>query len=518
MNQRLISEAELLLSENAYITVDTIATSLNYSNKTIRNDLIILEDWLKEFDLTLDKKIGVGIAIRGDELVKLKVLNNIAIKSNFIEDYSPEDRLNYILVKLFISDSRLRIKDLANNLHVCRATIHKDLLAVEKWLENRNIELIRKSNYGIELIANERDLRKAILHLICSNKSYLELKDILSSEDVEVNIISPSLKIFKEVIDIDFIRLKDIVLSTESLINYNLSDESLLTLLVDIAIAFKRMSTSNYINLSKDSQEKLRETIEFIIASDLCKNLETSFDITFPEDELYNISLHILCSKKNDFDTNIISMDNFDSSEMSELLAMTKELILHWEKTLKLPLSQDNELLSSLLMHLKPVINSIKYGLSTSNPIFDEIMKYYPNTFNVVKESIYISEAYLNCKINDDEIGYITLHLASAIDRAKKPLKTILVCHGGIGESKLLRNKLNHEFNKLDIVISKSSTFIKKSDFENMDLIISTVPLKLNTDVNIIAITPLLKKQDIIRLDSIIKSIYSTRNTLSIKK
>lgn len=518
MNKRIISEAELLLSKNAYMTVNTIATALNCSNKTIRNDLLILEEWLKEFNLTLDKKIGVGIAIRGDESVKLKVLNSLAIKSNFIEEYSPEDRINYILAKLFVSNSKLRIRDLSSSLYVSRATIHKDLLAVEKWLKKYNIKLVRKTNYGTEIDANEGNLREAMFYLICSNKSYLELLDVLINGGKETGISYTPLKIFKDFIDIDFIKLKDTVLSTESIVNYNLSDESLLALLVSVIIIFIRVSSNKYINISEEYKEKLKGTSEFNIATELFRNLEASFSISFPEDEVYNLVLHLLCSKTNNFINSMLNMDNANNNEATEVITIAKALILHWENTIRVPLSQDSELLASLVTHLKPVINGIKYGIFTSNPILDEIFKYYPNTFKVVKDSIYILEAFLDVKINDDEIGYITLHLASAIDRAKNPLKTLLVCHGGTGETMFLRNKLRHEIGELDIVITKSSSFIKISDLEDIDIIISTVPLKLNTEIEIINISPVLNKQDIVRLRSIVKNIYTIKNTLSINK
>ncbi|MDV9579418.1 helix-turn-helix domain-containing protein [Clostridioides difficile] len=44
MNKRLLDIAELLLNSSDYITVDTIAEELKVSNKTIRNDLVILDE------------------------------------------------------------------------------------------------------------------------------------------------------------------------------------------------------------------------------------------------------------------------------------------------------------------------------------------------------------------------------------------------------------------------------------------------------------------------------------------
>ncbi|ETA79528.1 BglG family transcription antiterminator [Youngiibacter fragilis] len=518
MNQRLIEIAEQLLSKNEYMTVDSIAAAVDCSNKTVRNDLMVLEEWLKDFDLKLDKKAGVGIAIRGEESVKLRVMEDLAIKSHMVEAYSPEDRVNYMLVKLFTSGSRLRIKDLATTLHVSRATVHKDLYDVDAWLRRNGLELYRKSNYGLRLVAAEKDLRRAILLLICSNKSYMELKDILGSDDVEMNMTSPPLKIFKEIIDIDFPLLRDTALSTESLIRYNMADESLLVILVYLAVMLKRISVNHYITVQKSNQKRLRESYEYSIARDICSRLMDVFGTLIPEDEVLNLTMYIKCSKTNDFDALSRYAANNGDPDISGLVELARSLMSRWERTLSIRVSDDEELFSSLILHLKPVITRIRFGLTVVNPILDEIMKYYPNTFSVVKSSIGAFEEYLGSKVGDDEIGYLTLHLASAIERAKRPLRTALVCHGGTGESKLLRNKLTHEFNKLDIVVSRSSTFLRKSDLEGMDLVISTVPLKLELDMDTINISPLLRKQDIQRLDSIIKKIYSEKNTLSINK
>ncbi|TCL57303.1 BglG family transcriptional antiterminator [Kineothrix alysoides] len=515
MNKRLLQEAELLLSKNAYITVSDIATTLSCSNKTVRNDLIILEPWIKDLNLSLDKKIGVGIAIRGDEEIKLKVLNDLAAKTHNIQEYSPEDRMNYILSQLFSRNSRLRIKELASHLYVSRATIHKDLLAADEWLCNYNIKLIRKTNYGIEINGNENDIRNAMSYLICSHKQYLELQAILNEE---TSPASDTLKLFRKLTNFDILKLKNTVFGIPELISYHLTDEALLTFIVDISVATTRMSIGKYIRLSSDTKQKIDHTEEFLIAKRIGHSIEEVFSITFPPDEIYNLALHILCSKTDCSPGLHPDVENFNSEEFMEAENLSRKLASYWSNTLRLPLTQDNELFHSLSMHLKPVINGVRYGLTAKNPILDEILKYYPYTFRVVKDSIFILEDYLCHKISDDEIGYITLHLASAIERSKKKLKTVVICHGSTGEAKLLKNKLSHEMNELDIVYTKSSTYISSNDLKDIDLIITTVPLKINTEIDVINISSLLNKQDIVRLKSIIKMIYSRKNSLTINK
>ncbi len=55
-NERIIKIVSVLLNQDNFITIDQISNQLNVSNKTIRNDLHLVEEWLKENKLELIKK------------------------------------------------------------------------------------------------------------------------------------------------------------------------------------------------------------------------------------------------------------------------------------------------------------------------------------------------------------------------------------------------------------------------------------------------------------------------------
>ncbi|MEG0296875.1 MAG: transcription antiterminator [Clostridium sp.] len=511
MNKRLTLIAELLLRQTDYITVNTIAKELNVSNKTIRNDLIILDEWLREYHLDLDKKTGSGVTILGDENIKLKILATISNKSNTLDAYSPEDRKNFILNKLFITDSKIRIRDISAELHVSRATIHKDLISIDSFLKNYKIQLVRKTNHGIEITAKEKDIRNAIFNLICLNKDYTVLKELLYSSKDNFNSI-PSLKIFKEVLNVDFITLQETIMSNKQIQALNFCDESIISLLIHIAICIRRVSLNRIIVLSTNLSTELLNDKDYELAKTICLALTDKFNITFPEEEICYILLHIrglkssMCKSYDD-------IQNTDS-ESSETLLIANKIINVWSEILNLPLTTDEKLLSSLILHLKPVIHRFRFGFTISNPILDDIKNTYPYTYKCAKEACSIFEDTIGVPINDDEIGYLALHLISAIDRCKLPLKTLLICHGSVGASQLLTDKLTQEFNQIKIVSSKSLSSVCFTDLKEIDLVITTVPIDFDCNCNVININSLLKKEDIIRLTSIIKTIYSDKNSI----
>lgn len=511
MNKRLSSIVSILLRKNDYVTIDSISKELKVCNKTIRNDLVTLDNWLREMSLDLDKKPGVGVAILGDEDIKLRILNDVVSKENVIESYSPEDRKLYILKKLFSSNSTIKLQSLSKELYVSRATIHKDLISVEVWLKRHKISLIRNSDYFLFIEGKEKNIRKAICSLIQMEMEFTNLSKLLQSNDKTTS--EPQFTSIENLIDIDFINLQNIVLSVDSLSKYNLSDDSLMQLLILIAVSMRRIETGHSLTLSHDFLEELRSLKEFNMAKDLTSSLEANFDAPWSDDEAGHILVNILGSK-----TNIASHDSFLKEGLSDIYnneatTIAKELISCWENDLKIPLTKDSKLLCSLRSHLNPAITRIKYGLPLNNPLLSDIYDTYPNTFKTVKRSAYIFKRILDVDINDDEIGYLTLHLACSIDRLKEPLKTVVVCHSGVGACELLLNKLNFEFNELKVIALKSATSLASFSLSGVDLIISTVPLDIDSDIRNITINPLLTKSDMLRLKVVIKEIYSQKNS-----
>lgn len=82
--QNAVAASLLLNSENTKIS--SIAYNLDVSEGTIQHDLLTLSDSLAEYNLTVEKKKGVGVQITGDELKRRQVLCGILLTE--INEYS----------------------------------------------------------------------------------------------------------------------------------------------------------------------------------------------------------------------------------------------------------------------------------------------------------------------------------------------------------------------------------------------------------------------------------------------
>ncbi|MDZ5000472.1 HTH domain-containing protein, partial [Clostridium perfringens] len=180
-NNRVLNIVNLLLQSDNYITIDTISKELDVSNKTIRNDLKLVEEWLKENDLKLIKKTGVGVTIEGERVSKLHILNLVESKNKKLVDFSPEARKLYLAMRLITSTENCRVYELANDLYVSRATIHKDLLSLSPILDNHKIKLNRKNNNGISITGKERNLRNLLIELMLNDNGYETFINIIKN-------------------------------------------------------------------------------------------------------------------------------------------------------------------------------------------------------------------------------------------------------------------------------------------------------------------------------------------------
>lgn len=505
--ERVKGIMDLLAKTSTPLTINEIADKFNVSNKTIRNDMVKVQEYLEGKGLSLDKRPGVGVSIDGSEEKKLALINETKT-GEIIEPFSPQDRVNYILKRLFMIDRNVTIRELADELYVSRVTVHKDLENVEGWLKKFNLELIKRTNYGIEVSGSEENWRNAVASLIALNKENEKLKELLY-EDYSGRIDYKTLTRLKELINLDYRQLEKIVANAESKLKFKFSDEAFISFIIHIAISIKRLRQKKDIHLAEDIMKSLREKEEFQVARNLASDINETFKVKLPESEIGYILLHILGAKMQENKEE--SMSFYFKGEENELsVTMAGEIVSMAEKALNVKLKGDTQLMNGLMLHLRPTINRLKYGLSLRNPILSEIKENYPEIYGAAWITSTVFEKYMGIKINEEEIGYIALHLAAAVERQKKPLRALVVCTSGIGTSQLLAARLEKHFRQIEIKEVMSLIDLKHRSVEDIDIIISTVPVEVEKPI--ICISPILTQNDLKRLDVFINDINNGVN------
>ncbi len=475
---------KILSSEDRSFSVGEIAKIINVSSKTIRNELMLIDGMIGDLDITIIKKPGEGI--------RLKSINNDAVKfielldNDFKNQWTPADRQQDILSKLILKDEPLLIKQLSLDYYVSHATINKDIQMLNNQISQYNIEIVYKKNEGVQIVGTEEDKRSVLAKITAddSQEEHYLSKDILNSQFLER---------FKESLKIDFTKVEKIVRDAEQELGFHLSSEALVNLVIHIAIAIRRMQQGNSVTLSDDLIQKLEGQKEFKVAESTTKKIEIEFNVRFSKDETYYILLHFLGAKQLNKKDGIIDFKL--ASEDNRLVNSVQKLIRNVQVELGIFLENDIHLFNCLILHLKPTINRLEYGLSIQNPLYDEIHRDYGELCQVLLKNTEIFMNDFNVQIPPHEIAYLALHFAAALERNYKPIRTLVMCASGLGTAQLLVAKLERNFANLEIIDVVSNLEVNKYTNNEVDLIISTI--NVNSTLPVIIVSPMLTSKDL---------------------
>lgn len=500
-----------LLESNTPITVSELTKETYKSEKTIRKYLSELEEFLNSEGISLNKKPNVGVYLELNE-EKRDFFKNKLVKSkkNIDKEYSSEYRQKYILKTLLKNRYTYTIQLLAEDLYCSKSTVVNDLVHVEKWFQNRDIKLIRKPNQGLWIEGSEESLREAMIdlfHEITSDNEEVSNEEV---DNLDYRVDFANYKKIKQLFPrIDLIKIQTIIQESEEKLKYYFTDEGFTNLIIHIAISIERSKNQKEIVMSKESLEQLKETYEFEVAKGVIKRLSEEFHIEFPEDEVGYISLHMLGAKiqqddiSKDYDLILESEDKLYVDIAKEIMQMVSDI-------LNVNLVNDNQLLTGLVIHLRPTVVRIKHGLKLRNPMLKRIKEEYSGIFVAVLSCNSIFEEKLGVSINEDEVGYIALHVAVAMSKLDKKYKVSVVCSSGFGTSQLVASRLENKLNEIEIVSVLPLNRLTDELINNTDLIITTIPVR-KANPKIIFVSTLVDDADILAVRQKLNDLYLKR-------
>lgn len=489
---------EILLTKNDEMTVKDLADQLGVSARTVHRDLKNVEDILKEYELWLQKKSGVGVQIAG-EPNKVQELE-MFLFNLFRTEYTPDERQTIILCELLESKGPVKLVGLANDLNVTIATVSADLTKLEERLHSSGLSLIRKRGYGVEIEGEEGAKRRAMRHLI---SEYLDESDILSfaRENIQKrstqHINSISERLLGLVEKQKLVTVEKIVESIIQELPFAIADSAYIGLVVHLALAVERIQKGEGITINQAYLDNQFDSKEYKFAERIVAELEQVFKIQIPQAEVAYITMHLKGAKLR-HDNEYIAEDS-----SYQVAIKTRSLIEFVGKQIGLDLSGNRSLFEGLIVHLKPAIYRIKQKMGISNPLLDKIKQDYPELFSMVKEAV--RQTFREFDVPDEEIGYLVMHFGAVLLGVKDigNVKALVICSSGIGTSKMLVTRLQKEFPELKQVKNVSVMEFKKMETDEYSLIISTIPI-VDSELDYILVSPILNKEEIERVRSYI--------------
>ncbi|WP_342047547.1 BglG family transcription antiterminator [Bacillus sp. OTU530] len=499
---------EILLSTTDELTVKELADTIQVSVRTIHRDLKNLEDVLKEYDLSLLKKSGVGVQVSGSEQ-RVNDLKIFLFSLSHIE-YTPEERQTIILCALLEAKDAIKLVGLANDLNVTVATVSNDLNKLEERLQTVELSLIRKRGYGVEIQGSESAKRRAMSSMISEHIDESEFLALVR-ENIQRKSTQQTDSISERLLGLvekkKLLIVEQVIKDISEELSYSMADSAYIGLVVHLALAIERILQGENITIDPVYLENLQSTPEYKIAEKIIKQLETVFQVDIPTAEIGYITMHLHGAKLRHDKEYLIEDSSF------QIAIKTKHLIQYVGEQLHQDLTSNRSLFEGLVVHLKPALYRIKQNMGISNPLLHKIKGDYPELFSVVKSSM--ETTFPDVTIPDEEIGYLVMHFGSVLFRqpVTENLKALVICSSGIGTSKMLATRLQQEFPEMRRVQNVSLFELPNINTDEYDIVVSTIALS-GFNNGYIQVSPILNESEIEKIKSHLKR-HATKQTVS---
>lgn len=474
-------------------TYDELAAYTNQSNKTVAKYVNDIRSMIEGSGVRLIVRQNKGIYLEGDKRELKKFVHNI----NPFHSSSKEDREVYIYSRFLTTSHHLKVQDLADELYVSRSTLENALKTVRQKFIDQGYE-ITSSKDGMVLEAEEDKRRYLISQLInyfWGDITYLDGREESLKRQLKM---TPEIE---NILNIDTLYQVTSVINKFSQRNkLVLTDYEYRSLVIHLTIALDRIREDEFFKQPSVLSQLLNETL------DLIQLIEQVFLISIPSYEKEYMNNHILAIKRNE--RNQVNEEDLKIGSESRI----RRVILHGLERMDV----DDELLKSLTLHLGSAIKRLQLNLSIHNPYTEKIKLSFPRAFDsAISLTSTIEEAY-NIQLNDDEIAYIALHFEAFFERnpdtkQKQKKDVMLVCSSGLGTSKLLKQRINHNFSHaLHVTRVLSTRDLKQTEITEA-FIISTIPLD-EIEVPVIVVSSLLDNNDIISINRELADIPPSEN------
>lgn len=493
-------EAKILsicLLRDDYITYQEISDQLNISTRTIMRELSQLKNSLQKMNLKILSKKGKGILISGTEEAKQNLIMDI--QGSKIDYMDKEERQELLCLELLHANEIQKLYYYSNKFQVSEATISHDLDDLEKFFAKYDIKMIRRPGYGVGLEADESEIRRAISTIINNTVQHHIMNvdfDRYNIQDVINQISVTKNSNMNKLLDYDVLKIILEVFKThhEELNLDNMAKSSYMGLLIHLMIAINRIKQGEALQDNRAIFNLINDRKAYQNAQIMVDYLAKAFDITIEDTECAFVAIHLQSAKSA-----IIKDDENQVEQYHDLIMAMLNVFNEYQ----INLYSDYELYQSLAAHLEPAMVRLEYNLPIYNPMLEQIKESYQEIFEITQKACKVFEETYNYTLNEDEIGYLVLHFAAAIERNKlnqveRPINVGIVCSSGIGISALLVARLKRIVDKNVNLVPLSISEINNN---NCELLISTFAIK-----EAIIVSPILNQNDVANVIGAIKN------------
>lgn len=453
MNPRLIDMLNYIREQGA-VHQDDLARYLGVSTRTVRTYVQRANQTLAGVaEISHGRGQGYRLDVADEESLD-GLLSDEAFRRTASLPETQEGRVEYLLCDLIARVDWITLDVLAETLYTSRRTISDDLKLVETQLAHFGLSLERRPHYGMRVVGSEMGRRLCMAHLAAAHEA-------------DPGLVIDSTMLAKVSNCIDRVTADE---------GFAVNGIAYQNLVVHIAVAVVRINEGAYAPMEFEQLRNIKSEPTYSIAAHIAADIERMFEVDLPDEEIAYIALHL--SGRQLLQEEDVDQDLVISDEVWDIVSEMLEAI--W-KNFHFDFRGDLELRMNLARHIVPLAVRLRYHMRLRNPLLADITTRFPLAWSMANESASVLSRHYQAVPSEDEIGYIALAFALALERQQEggPKKNILlVCASGAGSARLLEHQYRQEFGAhLDQVVTCDVSHIDAIDLSHIDYVFTTVPL-----------------------------------------
>lgn len=468
------------LTTDSYITATQIGNKVLMSEKTVRNHLKDLSDYIEDYGAYIESKHGYGYRFVITDVDKYNAwyLNNvIKEKNNQTIPENSDERCYYIMNCLIYANDYVDENDFLDYLCISEKTFLNDCIKIKKILSKYDLKLTFKKDKGLCIVGDEYNKRVFIVN----NINFLPCDTSCQ--------------------DPDLVYITELLLCVLSKHDISMPELSIDNMCKHLYLAVRRIHENQMLNedYSFDIPNKEDGFLSFTMADELCEKLEEKFNITFSEAEKNNIVIHLLGHRVT---------ERFEAGQSNVVISqeihdLTTDILQFIYVTMKIDFRKNLRLIMNLAIHLVSLEVRIKYHIILKNPLLEDIKKKYTLGYTIACQAkIYIDKQYDTC-LSDDEIGYLALifELSSKKESRLTKKNVLIVCATGKTSAELLAIQYHELFGSyLDVIKTCNISDLEEQNFKKYDYLLTTTPIHIPVPIPILHVKLFMTDEEEIEL------------------
>lgn len=473
MRERLIKILDLLNGPQA-VRIQNLATELNVTSKTVRNEIKELNEMLASngFNEFIIKRGIVTGTLSTDEK-QLFAQKYIQVDQN--DSYlNPQQRIIFLLMTFLSGKEPLFIVDMQAKLQISKSTMDSDMRDLRRLMQPYGLRITTSPRQGVNVVGSERAIRAMFGEILTRHPNVLTLCiNALAGPELLVN----KARSMFTTEDILFVREELRKTFSKSHLGNNDNYQQQATVLTLVWLI--RVRNGYYVDSGNDDEGTPISSRQ----SEFLSAIIHHFDLQLEVGAEINYLAFVVGSFDSDEST---ELDNWAKSQMICLA------LIEWmEEHLGFSFSKSESLFERVYKHISALLRRQNQRLNAYNPLKSMIMQSYPEIFTAIKGFFLNKGDELQIHPSDDELGYLAVYFSTAqVEIRQERVYTYgiaVVCNYGMATGRLLAAKLEEHFSvEVLAVLSISELSVLQKlpvslVFKTIDVEIDGIPsLKLN--------------------------------------